>query len=660
MISRKTAITTCTSSPSCFLISPYPEDFRAFLEKELIETSTLISLEQAGRLNWWAEMGLCQRLMPLATTGDGNCLLHAASLAMWGIHDRQLILRKALYLQLTESPIKESLYRRWRWQQTNVNKQSGLVFSEAEWKVEWENVLDCPLRHLVVCQTCRCQAHRAAVTVLSPTADPVVYESLEEFHVFVLAHVLQRPIIVVADTVLKDANGEDLAPIPFGGIYLPLECRTIDCYSSPLLLTYDAAHFSALVPMRQAESVAIPVVDPELRVLPLHFCHDPGAKFDWSSPSNKQPAEPGQEDRLNLIKRHMDTMQVLLPQNISTDTPLVISTNEPPSRQSSTGSTGSDESGAAQKDKDKKKEGKQNPVAKQFGSLGKSVGKKLKNIGNNLAPNKANKETDKGQRTSVSGGLTQSTKVITALATTGNGEGGYSVLCARLTCQRSETQEEMVVNYLDDAHKRFTKDRELKRQKGEELRSRVALYPAAAAASRNRICASPGCNYYAGPEQDLCSNCVHDRQRASQLQQAQSRGQFVYNTFPGRYKVPPTSSSSGAPPSENDEIYRYGKSKFYTPAAEVPANPRLSGLQVPQNMDRQQSLSTGNVASSGRPPPAPRPRSPSPDYDNVEYAQQQGKDGKPSIPPGMGSNPKCRNVGCDFYGSKERDYLCSG
>ena len=33
-----------------------------------------------GRLNWWAEMGICQRLIPMATTGDGNCLLHAASL----------------------------------------------------------------------------------------------------------------------------------------------------------------------------------------------------------------------------------------------------------------------------------------------------------------------------------------------------------------------------------------------------------------------------------------------------------------------------------------------------------------------------------------------------------------------------------------------------
>lgn len=69
-------------------LTRYTEDFRGFLEKDLIEMSALISLEQTGRLNWWADTGTCQRLWPLATTGDGNCLLHAASLGMWGFHDR--------------------------------------------------------------------------------------------------------------------------------------------------------------------------------------------------------------------------------------------------------------------------------------------------------------------------------------------------------------------------------------------------------------------------------------------------------------------------------------------------------------------------------------------------------------------------------------------
>ena len=49
-------------------------------------------------------------------------------------------------------------------------------------------------------------------------------------------------------------NGEALAPIPFGGIYLPLECAPSECHTSPLLLTYNAGHFSALVTMQNADN----------------------------------------------------------------------------------------------------------------------------------------------------------------------------------------------------------------------------------------------------------------------------------------------------------------------------------------------------------------------------------------------------------------------
>lgn len=42
---------------------------------------------------------------------------------------------------------------------------------------------------------------------MDSSEDPV-YESLEEFHVFVLAHILRRPIVVVADTMLRDSGGE--------------------------------------------------------------------------------------------------------------------------------------------------------------------------------------------------------------------------------------------------------------------------------------------------------------------------------------------------------------------------------------------------------------------------------------------------------------------
>ena len=118
-----------------------PEEFCRFLESELIDTSMSVSLQEATRLNWWTCLGEgCERLWPLSTTGDGNCLLHAASLGnrrpsedvgdllsisttdfercpgMWGFHDRLLTLRKALHSFLTTGPSRHALWRRWRWQ----------------------------------------------------------------------------------------------------------------------------------------------------------------------------------------------------------------------------------------------------------------------------------------------------------------------------------------------------------------------------------------------------------------------------------------------------------------------------------------------------------------------------------------------------------------
>ncbi len=59
------------------------DEFRGFLENELIDTSMAISLSETARLNWWTCLGEgCEKLWPLSTTGDGNCLLHAASLGM--------------------------------------------------------------------------------------------------------------------------------------------------------------------------------------------------------------------------------------------------------------------------------------------------------------------------------------------------------------------------------------------------------------------------------------------------------------------------------------------------------------------------------------------------------------------------------------------------
>ncbi|CAL4245575.1 unnamed protein product, partial [Meganyctiphanes norvegica] len=60
---------------------------------------------------------------------------------MWGFHDRLLTLRKALHEFMTRSQYARPLWRRWRWQLTQTNKQTGLQYSAEEWESEWANVL---------------------------------------------------------------------------------------------------------------------------------------------------------------------------------------------------------------------------------------------------------------------------------------------------------------------------------------------------------------------------------------------------------------------------------------------------------------------------------------------------------------------------------------
>uniref|UniRef100_A0A182W866 ubiquitinyl hydrolase 1 n=1 Tax=Anopheles minimus TaxID=112268 RepID=A0A182W866_9DIPT len=281
-------------------LTKYTDDFRKFLEKDLIENSTLNSLETTNRLNWWYESGACRKLWPLATTGDGNCLLHAASLAMWGFHDRRLTLRRTLHDILSKEEFREALYRRWRFQQTRVNKQAGFVFCESEWAKEWEEIVAIASpeprrnskstgpsrrRSLLIEKSFDALTGGTSSTLASDREDEnATYESLEEIHVLALAHILRRTIIVVSDVFLRDINGEAFSPIPFGGVYLPFEVPSNECHRAPLLLAYDMAHFSALVAMEASNDsppALIPLVDETNQLLPIQFCIDPGKDFNW-------------------------------------------------------------------------------------------------------------------------------------------------------------------------------------------------------------------------------------------------------------------------------------------------------------------------------------------------------------------------------------------
>lgn len=238
---------------------------------------------------------------------------------MWGFHDRLLTLRTALCTFLTHGRAVQAIYRRWRWQAAAQNSQSGLGLTEAEWEEEWNSVLrlaSAEPRATPHATTKR--RSRLSTVSVDDDLDPL-YESLEEVHVLALAHVLRRPIIVVADTVLKDAFGEALAPIPFGGIYLPLEVASSDCDHCPLLLTYDSGHFSALVSMQTPPSLTalptiIPVTDSEHGLLPIQFAVDPGPGLDWArveqSPSMLAQLALQDGEQIGLLKEYLDLVQV--------------------------------------------------------------------------------------------------------------------------------------------------------------------------------------------------------------------------------------------------------------------------------------------------------------------------------------------------------------
>ncbi|GAB0201056.1 OTU domain-containing protein 7B [Grus japonensis] len=386
-------------------LTVYTEDFRSFIERDLIEQSMLVALEQAGRLNWWANVDpSCQRLLPLATTGDGNCLLHAASLGMWGFHDRDLMLRKSLYTLMDKGVEREALKRRWRWQQTQQNKESGLVYTEEEWQKEWNELIKLASSEPRV----HYGTNGGGCGGVESSEEPV-YESLEEFHVFVLAHVLKRPIVVVADTMLRDSGGEAFAPIPFGGIYLPLEVPANKCHRSPLVLAYDQAHFSALVSMEQKEptkdQAVIPLTDSEHKLLPVHFAVDPGKEWQWGKDDSDNvklaSVTLSLEAKLHLLHSYMNVKWITLP----CDMQAPLAQPESPTASAGDDARSAAESGESDKEsvcsssasnggsrgckdkekpkkdreKDKEKDKKRaDSVANKLGSFGKTLGSKLK------------------------------------------------------------------------------------------------------------------------------------------------------------------------------------------------------------------------------------------------------------------------------------------
>ncbi|XP_051968803.1 ubiquitin thioesterase ZRANB1 [Xyrauchen texanus] len=219
--------------------------------------------EESAVINWSLELGtrLDSRLYALWNRTAGDCLLDSVLQATWGIYDKDSVLRKTLHDSLHDC--SHWFYNRWKEWESWYSQSFGLHFSlrEEQWQEDWTFILN---------------------LASQPGA------SLEQTHIFVLAHILRRPIIVYGVKYYKSFRGETLGYTRFQGVYLPLLWEQSFCWKSPIALGYTRGHFSALVGMEtkgydnrgaganfntddDVTVTFLPLVDSERKLLQIHF-----------------------------------------------------------------------------------------------------------------------------------------------------------------------------------------------------------------------------------------------------------------------------------------------------------------------------------------------------------------------------------------------------
>ncbi len=248
-----------TSTPSSTLTLPslegYPLDCRQFAFDKIVDKVSQKHLEEENVLNWCNSI---TTLVPLKTVPDGNCLLHSASLGMWGFQDRDLTLRRTLSSALKNHNNMNTLFRRWKYSREIEYRKLDFELDPHQWDEEWE----------------------AVVQQASSNLERGSFESLDEFHIFVLANILRRPIIMYAGQKIRSLRGGGtLQEGSLQGVYLPLLWHPNSCKKNPLPLVYNNGHFSTLVvidsPLQYKEGAfVLPLVDYYGQQLPIKFTLD--------------------------------------------------------------------------------------------------------------------------------------------------------------------------------------------------------------------------------------------------------------------------------------------------------------------------------------------------------------------------------------------------
>lgn len=592
--------------------------------------------------------------------GDGNCLLHAASLGMWGFQDRLLTLRKALYDTLTSHLAKGAIKRRWRFQQWEKNKEAGgLLYSEQEWEDEWQEVLriastqrrlDHEQKAATECKkggetaptlasiaekenedTHDSATAKDAEDVVDPPKaeqDGIVkkdnedqsespapdgskekiteeteigaFESLEDIHVFVLAQVLRRPIIIIADQFLYGFGGEPIAPIPFGGVYLPLECDPSICIKSPLVLAFDSAHFSPLVPSEEKKDsksnsvkASVPLVGPNYDLLPLQFSMDPGEDFVWSDLDGDSSVAKNfalsMDVKLELLKKYLRVELIKVPCTSKKDT-----------------------------SEDNKVASKGEKTVEPSGSNADSETKVDKKL--------PSKSAEKKEKSWIA---TQIMKVGVMAGVVGNVVHNNVYVAKLQTDKKPNYYDKMIENYIATAKLRFEEEK-----KSLAKASKSSLDPG----EKPQPCINPGCQLYGTSATNyLCSGCFKTQKSYSES------GRYLESSVPNRSAVSnydTSGISSYLPPPSYSAYVPYGYfcgNSIGTHGFNTPSTDQLpsysDAVKSRGNSTESSSVSSGSV---------------------VKLKPSNGSDstsGQTVI--------KCSSKDCQFYGSPEKMGYCS-
>ncbi|CAF1220432.1 unnamed protein product [Adineta ricciae] len=221
LIENLTEITSYTSDiPKVF----FNADDHHHLQRYLIDRVVLKTMNEAHIINWNPAL---KQLHPIRTAGNGNCLLHAVLIAMVGIHDSNLYLRDRLAQFMDEN--RDVLKSYWRIERLRSDRSYGIRSEDSKLNDEWDEV--CNLVHYEKSgdgQTAR------------------YLHFLEAVHIFSISNMLRRPIIVLAEDVIRNKNGEPISVNDLFGIYLPILSIPNECIREPIVLVYDHSHFCPL------------------------------------------------------------------------------------------------------------------------------------------------------------------------------------------------------------------------------------------------------------------------------------------------------------------------------------------------------------------------------------------------------------------------------